>query len=502
VKRLAGLLAALLLLVWPLPRVFTSDVLTHPAREGAAHIWGLWAGLRWGPLIIESPMLRYPDGIRLVLVDPGNLVPFGVGGLLGPAAGYNLVVLSGVIVAGLGGWMIARHVDGVPWLGALAAMCCPPLLAATSEGTTEDFGVGWVLVFTALLLRGSWWAIPALTLAWLTGPYNGLWASLIGAALGAWWLVRDRRKAGRAALVGLCAAALGAPYFWAVLTQRGKGLPGTGHHPHFGHLPAIQETEAFRGDLWHGADLLDAWFPAQLTGGEAEWSHTAYVGAVALVFGIAAVRRRRELWPWLVASLAFSVVALGPWLFLGGEVLRIDGDPLVAPTGLALKALPELTRFTRWYRAGAVAALLLVPLVSTWRGPSALLVGGLLLADTLMLAPFPWPHTSAPMPDVRGLEAEGPLMEVPPFVLGEPPAGAWRDQNVLAQTLHGRPIAGSMMGLGPSHESGPLFREVEVGDYSSVEARGYTSIVVWKDLTDRRLPGAVYEDDVKAVYLP
>ena len=500
-KRLAGLVAAALLLTWPLPWVFRSEVLSHPAREAASHIWGLWAALRDGPLLLETELLRHPDGLRLVLIDPGNLPVFALGSLLGPAAGYNLVVLAGVLIAGLGGWLLAEHVEGEPWLGALAAMCCPGLLAAASEGTTEDFGVGWVLVFTALLLRRSWWAIPALTMAWITGPYNGVWASLIGGVLGLWWLLRDRQRAGRAALVGLGGALLGAPYFWAVMTQRHHRLPGSGGHPHFGNLPEVIGSETFRGDIWHGADLTDAWLPVQLTGGAGDWSHTAYVGAVALVFGIAAVRRHRHLWPFLAGSIAFSVLALGPWLYLGGEALRVGGDPLLAPAGLAIKGWPELSRFTRWYRAGAVAALLLSPLVSTWRGRPAALVAALLLADTLILAPLPWPLVSTPLPSVEGLEAEGPLMEVPPFVVGEPDDGSWRDHNVLAQTLHGRRIAGSMMGLGPSPEAGPLFRQAEVGDFSELAEHGYTQVVVWKRLTDRRLSiEPVYEDDEKAVY--
>ncbi len=500
-KPLAGLLAAAMLLTWPLAWVFRSEVLSHPSREAASHIWGLWAALGDGPLIIETELLRHPEGLRLVLVDPGNLPAFALGSVLGPAAGYNLVVLCGVLVAGLGGWLIAERIDGEPWLGALVAMCCPGLLAAASEGTTEDFGVGWVLVFLALLLRRSWWAIPALTMAWITGPYNGLWASLIGGSLGLWWLLRDRARAGRAALVGLGGAVLGGPYFWAVLTQRHHRLPGSGGHPQFGHLPEIIEAQDFRGDIWHGADLTDAWLPVQLTGGEGDWSHTAYVGLVALVFGVAAVNRRRELWPFLAGSVVFSVLALGPWLYFGGEVLRVGGEPLLAPAGLLEEAWPELTRFTRWYRAGSVAALLLAPLVSTWRGRSSLLVAALVVADTLILAPMPWPLVSAPMPSVEGLEGEGALMEVPPFFVGEPEGDAWRDQNVLAQTLHGRPIAGSMMGLGPAPEAGPLFRAAEVGDFTGLSEGGYTSVVVWKRLTDRRLSlSPVYEDDEKSVY--
>ncbi|MCP4806901.1 MAG: hypothetical protein GY913_21085 [Proteobacteria bacterium] len=512
----AVLLFGPVVLSWPLPLVFTDHVLAHPHGEAAAHIWGLWTALSEGALI-DSPGLRYPDGFRIVLVDPGNLPTFALGAPLGPAAAYNTALFFGFVIAGAGGALLSRHVGGNPWVGALVAMCAPGLLASGSEGTTEDFGVGWVIVQLAFLLR---WvshsrksdlvlAILSLAMAWYTGPYNGVWASGISGAVGLWLLVKDRAGALRAAAVGAGALVLVAPLAWAVLTLRDPGMPGGSMHPHSGHVPeAFPNPEFFRGGLWHGADLTDPWLPVLLTGGEAPVSRTAYVGMFALILSIWAVWRRRELWPLLAGSLAFTLVSFGPWLYLFGETVAMG------PVGWAESVVEPITRLTRWYRAGAVAALLLAPLVSSI--PYARFLVPLVVLDALFLAPLQWPLHATPLPQVGPLaETEGALLEVPAFVTGLPPEGQWLDHTALAQILHERSVPGSMMGMGPPHSSRTAYvlaREasIGVGQVTHEERRwlleqGYTQVVVWKELAPRADLTEVfgppeYEDDTLAIH--
>jgi hypothetical protein len=509
---IAVLLLGPLLLSWPLPLVFGTELLSHPEREAVSHVWGLWAAAReLSPLVLDSSLLNHPDGLRVVVIDPVHVPVYALAGWISPAAGFNTVLLFG----GVAGAVAAREVEGRPWLGALAAMACPAMLAATAEGTTEDLGAGWVLLQLALLLRFTRTARArdgllaglALAAAVHAGPYNGAWAALIDASVGAWWLWRDRTRALRALLVGAGALLVSLPWAWAVLVLRPDHLPGGGQHLHSqGPLPEIREAaEAFRGGLWHGADLLDPWLPGPLTGGEGEVSHTAYVGLVALLVAGIMVARDRSRWPWLVGSLVFSVVSLGPWLYLAGEALRLGDSGLLAPVGVAMKALPGLSRLTRWYRAGAVAALLLAPLVSRVPGRWALLVAPLVLLDTLALAPLKWPLHHQGLPRVQALmelEGEGALLEIPPFLNGAPPPGAWRDHNMLAQVEHGHPLAGSMLGLHPSGDaSRSIFRAraLSMGqpfterDLEKIRAGGYR----WLAL-HRTLRPAGDEDDISA----
>lgn len=462
--RLAWLGVALLplLLLWPLPTVFRTHLLAAPDQEAAPHTWGLWAALHTGqPLVLQSDLLGYPDGASLVLVDPGNLPAFALGLIWGPAAAYNMVLVVGLLVMGAAGALLARQVDGDPVVGAVAALACPTLLANAADGMTEGFGVGWVGLQLAFVLRwrdhgrGQDLALAAVTfaLAAWTGPYNGVWAALVDAGVGAGALLaRDRRAVARLLAVPAASGPLVAPLAWAIARHRPDHLPGS--EARAGLPPALAQPELFRGGLRYGADLLDPWLPGLVTGGEAPVSHTAYLGVVALCASLVAAYREPRLRPWLVGAAAFAALSLGPRLYLAGQPLMVAGRGLLGPAGGLVLAAGFFGRITRWYRAGAVASLLLAPLLSRaspsprWRAGLAALV----VADTLLLAPLAWPLHHAALPDAAPFQAveaagEGAILELPPVTSATPPPGAWRDQVGLLQPQHGRPVGGSMMRL-------------------------------------------------------
>lgn len=462
-----GLVGLALALLWPFPRVWSSEILAAPDQEAAAHIWGLWAALTTGqPLVVDTDLLAWPDGVRLVLVDPVHLPAFGLGSLLGgPIAGYNLVLLAGLLTCAVGGWLLARELGGAPWLGAAAAMCNPALLASAGDGQTENFAVGWVGVHLALLLRflrqgdrrlGAAAGV-ALALCWYGGPYNGLFASGAATVTGLAYLWRGRRdrrprgptlaRLGAVALIGL---ALASPELYAVIRLRDPSLPGGAS---FDGLRARSPAPAgWRGGIPDGADLLDPWLPVGLTGGEAAASHTAYLGVVLVGAALLAVARDRARWRWLAGALAFVALGLGPWLSLGGQDVEVAGRDVAGPAGWLILAIPALGRITRWYRAAAVGHLLLAALASTLGTGSRLRALGLVAAmavDATLLAPLRWPLQSTPAPTVAAYEAlpPGAVLELPRRTSGEPPPGQWRDRTALAQTLHGRAVVGTIMGL-------------------------------------------------------
>lgn len=478
--RLSTVLVVLLgplVLLWPLPVVFADAVLAAPDQEAATHIWGLWAALRHQmPLVVDSPLLNWPDGQRVVLVDPANLPAFAVGALWSPAAAYNLVLAVGVALMGVAGAMLAGLVGAHPTLTAAIAMATPTLLANAADGQTEGFTVAWVGIQLALLVRcmrggpvaGVAPAAIALAVCWYGGPYNGVFAALLNVGLVVGWPRPGRRLAWpRAALAAGLAVALCAPLAAAVLQDRPSGLPGDPSRA--GPLTLVENPRIFRGGMQTGADLLDPWLPVALTGGEAEVSHTAYLGVVVLLLAGLAVGRDRRRWPWLVGGLAFAALSWGPWLSAGGRALRIDNHLVAGPAGWLAAALPPLDRLTRWYRAGAVASLLLAPLAALgaaeltrgWQDHSARrrlvfgVVGALAWVDALLLAPLAWPLHHAPLPDrapwaaadARDPSGLGALVELPPVTSATPPPGAWRDQVGVLQPLHGRPVGGGIMGV-------------------------------------------------------
>ncbi len=452
-----------IVLTWPLARVFLTQVVAAPDQEAAPHIWGLWAAGRTGQaLTLSTDLQAFPEGIELILVDPFNLPLFHLGALMGPAAGYNLLLFTGVVMMGVAGALLATEWDAPPWLGAVAAMACPTLLANAADGMTEGFGVGLVGIFAALMLRAARtgssraWLAAAVVLGltpW-AGPYNAVWAGLLGMGFAAAGLVRRRTDLlFRTIGVGLGGALLGLPVGLAIFRSRSDALPGGSDRA---GLPEIVDNPAiFRGGVRTGADLLDPFLPVQLTGGEAPVSHTAYQGIVVLLCAIWVARSHRSARAWLLGAVGFIVLSFGPWLYWGGSVLRLSGAPLAAPAGLAILAVPVLGRLTRWYRAGAVATLLLAPLAAR-AGRTPHIQVGIALAiclDVLVCAPLAWPLHHSALPDVTALQhlpEPGALLELPPVTSGEPPPGRWRDLTAIAQVLHGRPVGGAMMGLGVS----------------------------------------------------
>jgi len=494
------------LLLWPLPRVGLEKLLTMPQGEAAGHLWALNAALEQArPLHFHTQLACFPQGVQALLIDPVNLPFFALGRLLGPAAAYNAILLGGLLLMGLAGALLARRVGGAAWLGALAAMACPSFLAGTTRGATEQLAVAWVGIALALLLSAlrqggtGRIALAALAMgacAW-AGPYNGVWIAVVGLAVGLTVLLRDpRRGLSRALPVALGAAAVAAPVAWALLARF-----GVMNDPRFASPQPEQVFEQLRfprGGNIGFADLLDPWLPAPLTGPSSELSQTTYLGLVLILAAGLAVARRRQLWPWLLGALAAAAVALGPRLYLNGQLLRVADHALPGPAQL-LAELPLLGSMTHWYRAAPVAGLLLAAVVSTWgwRRWSPLLALALLV-DATLLAPFSWPHRAhAPPGQGAALELVGPgaMVEIPYSTQSDPPPGAWRNAGGLHQLAHGRPISSTVMLLAPETPSwvqGPVLHTLQARGVLRREDRqrlldaGFRWLAVYPQFKPRR----------------
>ena len=205
-------------------------------------------------------------------------------------------------------------------------------------------------------------------------------------------------------------------------------------------LPRI--ATPWRGSVRDGADVLDLLLPDLLTGPSAAVPTTAYLGVALLALAVAGLWRSRRL-AWAGGAVFFGVLALGPWLMLGGEVATFGGRPLLAPAGL-LEGVPVLERMSRWYRAGAVAVLLLVPLASVaLRGRMALVAALVVGLDARLGSPVPWPLPVQVWPESPAMaDLEGPVALLPPVHpvgFGGQVAGL----DLLLQVDHGQPSNGS-----------------------------------------------------------
>ena len=442
------------LVLWPAPLCFTTELLSAPDQETVQHLWGLWAAWTEGhPIVVPGEHLSFPTSFPFVLIDPGNLWLYGpVSAVLGPVAGYNAVLLGGLALMGAAGALLATATGGGPaerWLASVVAISLPALASNAAEGITESFGVGWVGVALAALLlhlqRGGWryGALCALALGasvW-TGPYNGVWAALCCAAVGLAHLPAWRRTLP----VGALGALLASPVAHALMTARRDGLPGTPSRAEW--EPPLVEPTAWRDAFKLGADAVDLFLPLY-PGNIEQIGHTAYLGAVSLALAGWIAWREPRWRPWLLGALGFAVLSLGPWLFLAGRPLTLGEHSVLAPVGVLALAVPGVLRLTRWYRAAAVAGLLLTPVVA--RAPRKGWVALLVLLDTVVLSPALWPLETTPAmpsPVWAQLERDGAIAELPPSQWSHVPDGGIRDANLLEQVWHGRPNAATFFNL-------------------------------------------------------
>ena len=165
-----------------------------PWSEAATHLWGYWAAQQAGQYEFHSDLLNVPAGQDVLLIDPLHLLPFALGSAIGgPALGYNFVLCFGLMVAGLGGYLLARVTGASPEaqvVGTCIGLSVPGLLAIGVDGITEGLGVGWVGIQLAMLLqllrdpRPSKLVLLGLAgaaCAW-SGAYNAVWMALVASS--------------------------------------------------------------------------------------------------------------------------------------------------------------------------------------------------------------------------------------------------------------------------------------------------------------------------------
>jgi len=475
---------ALVLSTWPLVLAPDAKLLGSPNLEAVDHLWSLWAALQDGPHVIETDLVKVPEGYTWVLADPVNLVWFAVPALLGlPALGFHLVHLGNMLVAAAAGVALGRELMGdrprLEWLTAICAATAAPLCAGLFTGMTEAQTWGWAGLALAAVHRaarvGGWKAtLTAGALSGITawcGVYTSLYAAIAvlpfvvsGLARGSGSLLP---RAGAVGGIGAIASLLAAPVAWAVSTQRGDELPGSTSLTH-----AVLADPSLPQNRMLGGDLVGVFLPLDPPVG-AEL-HAVYLGTATVLLGLVALAARRRPWALVAAIAGLISLGLGLYLQAGGEVITTtDGRALLTPAGWASLAFEPLGRAPRWYRAIAVASILWAPLAGAggaWllaRLPSRAalvavpLLAAVILLDNLWVAPLTWPRDSFSALAPAGydqLDGDGPIVEVPSVRFstvtpGRPATASGggmrtpdlpiRHPTLLWQTRHGHPLGGN-----------------------------------------------------------
>ncbi len=433
---LLGAFALAVLLTWPLALSPLTSLVGSPFGEVDNHFWMYWRDQQGG-----GPFSNWPAGWEIPLMDPVNRVWVQLGRPFGPVAAYNLVVIANLVLAGAGGWVLARVVTGssrAAWVGLVATEAAPFLGGIVDFGITEALPIGWLAFHAAAVLvyrdtgrRAALVAAGVCLAAFLaSGWYHAVFALVAEAALLLPVLRSPRRFAALVAVAALAAATrlpalLAFHDQQALWSARFHGLEAP-----VLYLPDWQDAPRY------GTDLLTLLLPRT---DALPVSRTVFLGFAVLVPALFA--RRRGLW---VPAGGLLLLALGHHLRVGGHVVI----PGVLPAGFLVGTVPPLAGISHWYRATGPAVVFLAAAAASGasRWPRLCLpLCGVIVAEALLCAPTAFPrHLYRPDPPqaLAALADPRPLLELPIDDVGtvyDPPRS--RRPSNQWQVFHGHPVA-------------------------------------------------------------
>jgi uncharacterized membrane protein YozB (DUF420 family) len=392
--------------------------------------------------------------------------------LYGPVAAYNVATLGNLSLAGLGAYALAYRVSGLrtgALLAGVAFLTTPHLLGQAYNGISETLAAGWLpLALLALreadhrpsALRGGLAGL-VLGLCFVANWYYGLFGALCGVGLLTRQLLRLRGRLGFAVVsepvpwgrlsgtlvasaVGL-ALVVGGPL---LLFSRSMSASDAlvSRDPAFVWTTLVLHNmtdvvSLLRPGRHYSPDLLEVFGEHLIV--------VVYLGHALLWPALAALAlsNRGAARSWGLMAAAFTVLMLGPYLYVGGDYVTVLGGWVPLPFLALFEWVPVFTRLSHPYRAVVPVTLALCVMLALFikaarhRGwPSGRLALGLGLARVLEAlygspAVFPLPVVSVEVPPVYQQLDGGAVLDLP---VGIPVLA--RSKVGIYQMVHQQPI--------------------------------------------------------------
>lgn len=464
--------------------------------DGAAFLWSWWHlpnALLDGANPFSAPNLFFPVGVRLGFHTTAPFEGFAAWLLslvVGTVLAVNLVNLTGIVLTGLGAFLLARHQcrdDRVAFVAGAAFLLLPQHTARIAGHW--NLSHAWVLPFALWALlrvydRPTWKRAVALGLFYAAAFLTDLtyFVFVLGATvlIVVWrhkeWIERWRWLAVGGVVAGVASLPAALPM---LVDLRHNELDPP---PHFG------------GAQEHSADVVGFFTPSSrhpIWGGLFDGVHDSvftlegypYVGLVLLgLFATALVRRLRlgPVGPWPLIAGVFALLSLGPFLHVNGWTgaaferfgfgysvplpffvfhripvlsgLRIPGRfSIMAALAIGVTAAVALARIIRnrppsWqWRWGVPALVLAVTMVELLPGP---------------YVPVQADEVPAAYKAISRSPEQGAVLEVPIFWRdGFGQVGSPHNQDLLMYyaTEHERPLVNGMIARLPTKRRAALY---------------------------------------------
>lgn len=496
-----------------------------PQSDALKHVWGQW----WvhqhltqdARLPLEMDLANYPDGGRFYCLDTVNAVlTVALRPVMNAVAAYNVLYLLHLALAGFAAFLLAREV-GAGREAALAAGVIygfsPYVLAfPVGSGVAETsflFPLPLVLMFGLRTIKSDSWWNPVWTAAllllqglaaWSYGIYAGLALFFLALAFlltRVWPTVRptvfgearlDSALLWRAGLFAALLVAAALPLFSVVRgTVSGEDVMYQRHLNIFpGPGPSPLEEPALTSFAWS-----DFFLPGE-AGLRADMYtdkllYVGYAGYLALALALWAMAwRRRGAWVFGAMAVWFFVFALGPVLFPDhARNYPAWTNPLYLAFYYAFPlfnaTIHSVDRFAvaAQLALGVAAALGLTALVAPLSASKRLAVAGaacvLILGETLLLSPTPWPIPVSPArahavsTNLAASDDGLAVLDIPPYEGG---TGLFAGDIFFQQTVHGRPIPYNLEGVSGTVRKNVFYRHIEARILRGITDQGVHSI--------------------------
>lgn len=445
-------------------------LLGDPRIDVWNHAWGYWfvaEQLSRGELPYHTTLVGGPDGGVLYFIDtPGALAALPVTLLLGPAAAYNLTLLMRVALSGFAARRLAAELGGDgphTVIAGLAYASTPFLLCELANGISEVCATQW-LAFTLWMAarafrtgeRRDWLLLGLLQgLTSVTTFYYGLCSAALVLSAALVWRLNAARVEGwrafvpRALLVnGLLASAVGLvlilPHWLVFRASLSDPRALILRDPRMNlqlmaHNAVDPRVFVTPGDF-QSVRLAELY-------GE-PFVHTGYLRLSVIALAILGAVRLTRLRPWLGLALWSLVLGLGPFLWWGGDWVKLGESLLSLPFDWIRRVLPQVAithplRLSLGAQAlfAALAAGGVQALITRWPGRDRLILalcGVIVLGEGMFgsAARWPIPSSDATLPAVYADAGEGMVLELPVEV----GTGMLTSRYFWSQTAHGRPI--------------------------------------------------------------
>ncbi len=372
------------------PSLLQGGFVGHPGVDVWSHVWGMdWFAdsLAHGRVPWRVDGLRHPDGGILWYIDLlGALWAAPAMAAGWHVLGYNSVLVVQVLLAGVGGAAWERSLGGSGFVASAALMTAPFLLCSWSNSVLEAGWLGFVALSAAAASQRSRLALLWVALACLASPYLG-----VSAVVTAGILLVLRRDYRLLAMVLATAALVAIPVVYGITAgfddPRSMAIkPPPGPRWPTWRINGVDPRAFFLpGDFW-SVDLQGDGAPP--------FKRTPYLGwVVGIAAGVAFVRKRLDV--RLMAVVAFGmVIALGPILFWRGDFVQWPGSEQVVwlpfgwiwmATGVGMDHPLRFVVMAVVVLAGGAGAAV------GRRRATGMVVGLLVVAEQLLVAPTVWP---------------------------------------------------------------------------------------------------------------